>query len=75
MAVDDRSEVTRWEDEVQTVCAICGNEVDGGDIEDTAGWRWYSDGAGGLIPVCRQCTVPDDPEAFERLLLERGRRG
>ena len=41
------------------VCAVCGVAVDDeGGIEDTSGWRWFSDGQGGLLPLCPSCPVP-----------------
>jgi hypothetical protein len=45
----------------QGVCAVCGRAVeDEGDIEDSSGWRWFSDGRGGLLPLCPTCPVPPD---------------
>jgi hypothetical protein len=42
-------------------CAVCGSAVeDEGDIEDSNGWRWFSDGQGGLLPLCPTCPVPTD---------------
>jgi hypothetical protein len=42
----------------KAVCSVCGLAVDTDDIEDTNGWRWYSDGAGGLKPLCAGCPPP-----------------
>ncbi len=41
-------------------CAVCGATVEVGDISDTSGWRWYSDGRGGLHALCPTCPPPDD---------------
>jgi hypothetical protein len=41
-----------------SVCSECGCSVPVGDIEDTNGWRWYSDGRGGLRPLCASCPPP-----------------
>jgi hypothetical protein len=41
------------------VCAVCGAAAKTGDIEDTSGWRWFSDGQGGLFPLCPTCPVPE----------------
>jgi hypothetical protein len=42
------------------LCAVCGNQVDAGDIERTDGWRWFNDGRGGLVSLCSTCDVPED---------------
>jgi hypothetical protein len=41
-----------------SVCSVCGRTVADNDIEDTNGWRWYSDGRGGLRPLCATCPAP-----------------
>jgi len=41
------------------VCCVCGKVTEGQEIEDTNGWRWFSDGRGGLWPLCATCPVPD----------------
>jgi transcription initiation factor TFIIIB Brf1 subunit/transcription initiation factor TFIIB len=41
-----------------SVCSVCGCVADVNDIEDTNGWRWYSDGKGGLKPLCATCPPP-----------------
>ena len=41
-----------------SICSVCGRAVADDDIEDTNGWRWYSDGRGGLRPLCETCPVP-----------------
>ena len=42
-------------------CAVCGSTVEpDGDLEDSNGWRWFSDGRGGLLPLCPTCPVPTD---------------
>jgi hypothetical protein len=41
-----------------TVCSVCGAAADVDDVEDTNGWRWYSDGRGGLRPLCATCPPP-----------------
>jgi hypothetical protein len=46
-----------------SVCSVCGSSVPIGDIEDTNGWRWYSDGRGGLRPLCASCPPPAVAEA------------
>jgi hypothetical protein len=46
-----------------SVCSVCGCSVPVGDIEDTNGWRWYSDGRGGLSPLCASCPPPPVTEA------------
>jgi hypothetical protein len=49
------------ENDQPDACAVCGSAVeDDGDIEDTNGWRWFSDGRGGLLPLCPTCPVPTD---------------
>ena len=45
-------------DPIET-CAVCGASVEGGSIEDSSGWRWFSDGRGGLLSLCAACPVPD----------------
>ena len=43
----------------EDVCAVCGAAVEqDGEIEDSNGWRWYSDGQGGLLPLCPACPPP-----------------
>lgn len=43
------------------VCSVCGAALEeDGDIEDSNGWRWFSDGRGGLLPLCPTCPVPTD---------------
>ena len=45
----------------QGVCAVCGAVVEtDGEIEDSNGWRWFSDGRGGLLPLCPTCPVPSE---------------
>jgi hypothetical protein len=46
------------EREGSSVCTVCGAEVEEGDVEDTNGWRWFSDGKGGLHPLCPTCPPP-----------------
>lgn len=41
-----------------SVCSTCGCTVADGNIDDTNGWRWYSDGRGGLHPLCANCPAP-----------------
>jgi hypothetical protein len=41
-----------------SVCSACGCSINDDDIDDTNGWRWYSDGQGGLHPVCATCPAP-----------------
>ena len=41
-----------------STCSVCGRAVADDDIEDTNGWRWYSDGRGGLRTLCATCPVP-----------------
>ena len=53
------------EDVVETVspeltCVVCGAETNANEIEDTNGWRWFSDGKGGLLPLCASCPVPEE---------------
>jgi len=46
---------------VCAVCAVCGAAIeDHDDIEDSNGWRWLSDGRGGLLPLCPTCPTPPD---------------
>ena len=43
----------------RSVCAVCGAVLDDdGAIEDSNGWRWFSDGRGGLHSLCPTCPVP-----------------
>jgi len=42
------------------VCAVCGAEARTEAVEDTNGWRWFSDGRGGLVPLCSSCPVPTE---------------
>ena len=42
-----------------SVCGGCGRVVDMTDVEDTNGWRWCSDGKGGLVAFCADCPLPD----------------
>jgi hypothetical protein len=42
------------------VCVVCGRRVDLEDTESTSGWRWFSDGRGGLYPLCESCPVPEE---------------
>lgn len=49
---DDRDDLSRDR------CCVCGAEIEAGDLEDTNGWRWFSDGRGGLKSVCPTCPLP-----------------
>jgi hypothetical protein len=65
-SVSTREALRTAEEERRDVCAVCGVSVDSEDIEDTNGWRWFSDGRGGLLPLCPDCPVPEPlapPEA------------
>jgi hypothetical protein len=63
MAVDWHIRTSRQEGtDDRAVCSVCGRTVDVNDVEDTSGWRWYSDGRGGLRPLCKSCPVPEDAE-------------
>jgi len=48
------------EDEGEHTCAVCGVRVDLDNVNSTDGWRWFSDGAGGLFPLCQKCPVPQE---------------
>ena len=48
----------------EAVCSVCGCTVDVDDVEDTSGWRWYSDGRGGLLPLCKSCPLPKNADLF-----------
>jgi hypothetical protein len=50
-----------------TVCSVCGAAADVDDVEDTNGWRWYSDGRGGLRPLCATCPPPASVEQDSEL--------
>ncbi len=52
--------LTETEDARVERCAVCGATVEVGGISDTSGWRWYSDGRGGLHALCPTCPPPDD---------------
>jgi hypothetical protein len=41
-----------------SICSVCGCTVADEAVEDTNGWRWYSDGRGGLRPLCATCPDP-----------------
>ncbi len=44
----------------ETTCVVCGAATNADEIEDTNGWRWFSDGRGGLLPLCASCPVPEE---------------
>jgi hypothetical protein len=45
--------------DAHAVCVVCGTVIENeADIEDSNGWRWFSDGRGGLLPLCPTCPVP-----------------
>jgi len=48
----------RVDPDATSVCSACGCSITDDDIDDTNGWRWYSDGQGGLHPVCATCPAP-----------------
>lgn len=41
-----------------SICSVCGRVVAEDDVENTSGWRWYSDGRGGLRTLCATCPAP-----------------
>ena len=47
-----------------SVCSICGCTVAEDDIENSNGWRWYSDGRGGLSTLCATCPAPTSLSSF-----------
>ena len=49
---------TRADPDATSVCSTCGCSITDDDIDDTNGWRWYSDGRGGLRSLCATCPVP-----------------
>ena len=38
-----------------SVCSVCGRSVAEDDVENSNGWRWYSNGLGGLMTLCSTC--------------------
>lgn len=50
----------RFESEDGELCAGCGRVIEeGGNLENSSGWRWYSDGRGGLVSLCPTCPMPE----------------
>jgi hypothetical protein len=47
-----------------SVCSVCGRAVAEGDIENSNGWRWYSDGRGGLHTLCASCPAPSSLSSY-----------
>jgi len=54
----ERESGVAQESDLEHVCVSCGVRVNLEDVESTNGWRWFSDGAGGLFPLCETCPVP-----------------
>jgi hypothetical protein len=50
--------VTSGDPDATSVCSACGSSVADDNVTDTNGWRWYSDGEGGLRPLCATCPAP-----------------
>jgi hypothetical protein len=46
------------EPETIDVCTLCGAISPTGDLDATIGWRWFSDGRGGLAGLCPACPTP-----------------
>ena len=47
-----------WES--RSSCSGCGRDEPAcDDAEGAVGWRWYSNGRGGLWPLCAACVVLD----------------
>jgi len=40
------------------VCTVCGTTASADDTSQTNGWRWFSDGRGGLSGLCPSCPTP-----------------
>ncbi len=60
MSTARRASAEPVEIEHDAVCAVCGATIeDDGDIEDSSGWRWFSDGQGGLLTLCPACPPPE----------------
>ncbi len=47
-----------------SICSVCGSAVAEDDIENTNGWRWYSDGRGGLRTLCATCPAPTSLSSY-----------
>jgi len=58
VSVIDATHETAHEHGPRHTCAVCGCAVDLDDVEDTNGWRWFSDGRGALLALCPTCPVP-----------------
>jgi len=65
VGVIDATDETVHEHAPRHTCAVCGCAVDLDDVEDTNGWRWFSDGRGALLALCPTCPVPTLPHESE----------
>jgi hypothetical protein len=55
---DGKAYAKRLDSGASSICSVCGCTAVDDDVDDTNGWRWYSDGRGGLHPLCATCPVP-----------------